>query len=389
MTSLGSILTRESTPLHPSLTHEAHEFRGWASPESVRASWPVSAGRCFAGSDLQQQQSPLSLGLPSTPELTPLHYCFQGLGWPSRPPAAAVQAEATPKARTEVSPVTLQEQITELLRLQEQVVNQHRQLGQLQEVNYYDLLQQIGKQKMLLQHHQQHLSLQQGQACLRQSTGHPLDQAAQLRMKQQEASQALQHDLQQMPGFPSSAQVPTTSLPFRAPKSERPPEWLHQLPPSTQPAQIERPNVSLNDQASLRSQLQQLLQQKISEMHEGQGPRLQASSHTSPMEDKVISSRELPAPVVHPNPPESSEAPSIGSIGHPRTCGPACKYWFKPRGCKDGVNCTHCHLCAWHRKKVDPNTKLAEAEAEQGLAPMSMAPRAFARQRQHPAGAAP
>ncbi|CAJ1356274.1 unnamed protein product [Effrenium voratum] len=41
---------------------------------------------------------------------------------------------------------------------------------------------------------------------------------------------------------------------------------------------------------------------------------------------------------------------SIGSEGHPFSCGPACKYAAKGKGCKDGENCDHCHLCKW--KKV-------------------------------------
>jgi hypothetical protein len=39
--------------------------------------------------------------------------------------------------------------------------------------------------------------------------------------------------------------------------------------------------------------------------------------------------------------------PSVGSIGHPFTCGQACKYHSKPRGCKDGRFCVRCHLCKW------------------------------------------
>lgn len=38
-----------------------------------------------------------------------------------------------------------------------------------------------------------------------------------------------------------------------------------------------------------------------------------------------------------------------GSMGHPFTCGPACKYVLKTRGCKDGGMCNHCHLCRWSR----------------------------------------
>mmetsp|Transcript_1967 Transcript_1967/g.4331 ORF Transcript_1967/g.4331 Transcript_1967/m.4331 type:complete len:210 (-) Transcript_1967:225-854(-) len=41
--------------------------------------------------------------------------------------------------------------------------------------------------------------------------------------------------------------------------------------------------------------------------------------------------------------------PSLGSAGHPETCKGACKYFWKKRGCKDGANCDHCHICEWKR----------------------------------------
>jgi len=37
--------------------------------------------------------------------------------------------------------------------------------------------------------------------------------------------------------------------------------------------------------------------------------------------------------------------PSIGSQGHPLCCQLPCKYVRKRKGCKDGQNCTRCHLC--------------------------------------------
>lgn len=40
---------------------------------------------------------------------------------------------------------------------------------------------------------------------------------------------------------------------------------------------------------------------------------------------------------------------SVGSVGHPHTCGEPCKYVLKSRGCKDGASCTRCHLCKWSR----------------------------------------
>jgi len=43
--------------------------------------------------------------------------------------------------------------------------------------------------------------------------------------------------------------------------------------------------------------------------------------------------------------------PSVGSFGHPRFCNQACKYYYKPRGCKDADSCTRCHLCPWRRQQ--------------------------------------
>jgi len=41
---------------------------------------------------------------------------------------------------------------------------------------------------------------------------------------------------------------------------------------------------------------------------------------------------------------------SRGSAGHPHGCASACKF-FK-RGCKEGANCDHCHLCVWIRPRI-------------------------------------
>mmetsp|Transcript_50792 Transcript_50792/g.128072 ORF Transcript_50792/g.128072 Transcript_50792/m.128072 type:complete len:518 (-) Transcript_50792:234-1787(-) len=43
---------------------------------------------------------------------------------------------------------------------------------------------------------------------------------------------------------------------------------------------------------------------------------------------------------------------SWGSLGHPLTCGERCKFVGKPRGCKDGALCDHCHLCAFSANHV-------------------------------------
>jgi len=43
--------------------------------------------------------------------------------------------------------------------------------------------------------------------------------------------------------------------------------------------------------------------------------------------------------------------PSVGSLNHPHSCGPPCKYAWKNKGCKDGYLCTRCHLCKWKEHK--------------------------------------
>eukprot|EP00440_Ansanella_granifera_P018726 gb/GFBE01020344.1/.p1 GENE.gb/GFBE01020344.1/~~gb/GFBE01020344.1/.p1 ORF type:complete len:218 (+),score=20.77 gb/GFBE01020344.1/:1-654(+) len=48
--------------------------------------------------------------------------------------------------------------------------------------------------------------------------------------------------------------------------------------------------------------------------------------------------------------------PSLGSLGHPHSCGDACKYVLKGRGCKDGEQCERCHLCRWKNPKDVPAT---------------------------------
>ena len=48
--------------------------------------------------------------------------------------------------------------------------------------------------------------------------------------------------------------------------------------------------------------------------------------------------------------------PSRGSEGHPHCCQPACKYVRKTRGCKDGDQCAHCHLCVW-KNSTKPQKK--------------------------------
>lgn len=64
----------------------------------------------------------------------------------------------------------------------------------------------------------------------------------------------------------------------------------------------------------------------------------------------------------------ASQAPSRGSIGHPYTCADACKYALKKRGCKDGANCDHCHLCEWNRYVVRGRARAGNRQSTATLA---------------------
>mmetsp|Transcript_317 Transcript_317/g.877 ORF Transcript_317/g.877 Transcript_317/m.877 type:complete len:172 (+) Transcript_317:32-547(+) len=67
-------------------------------------------------------------------------------------------------------------------------------------------------------------------------------------------------------------------------------------------------------------------------------------------------------------PGAAASIPSIGSCGHPISCGKACKYSWKARGCKDGVSCIRCHLCKW-RRSVNPDKSNSADEQEAAAAP--------------------
>jgi len=59
----------------------------------------------------------------------------------------------------------------------------------------------------------------------------------------------------------------------------------------------------------------------------------------------------------------AEDAPSTGSIGHPHRCELACKYIKKPKGCKDGANCSRCHLCDFRNSKVKKDDSVQPAPA--------------------------
>lgn len=45
----------------------------------------------------------------------------------------------------------------------------------------------------------------------------------------------------------------------------------------------------------------------------------------------------------------AAQSKSLGSVGHPFRCGPACRYTWRKAGCKNGNGCLCCHLCRWSR----------------------------------------
>lgn len=47
---------------------------------------------------------------------------------------------------------------------------------------------------------------------------------------------------------------------------------------------------------------------------------------------------------------------SVGTVGHPQTCGLPCKYESRKTGCRDGVNCFRCHECCWQSLGGEPTT---------------------------------
>lgn len=59
---------------------------------------------------------------------------------------------------------------------------------------------------------------------------------------------------------------------------------------------------------------------------------------------------ELPGPGASPQ--QTTLVVSQGSLGHPHSCGPPCKFATSAKGCKDGQVCSHCHLCRWSRYRA-------------------------------------
>lgn len=63
-------------------------------------------------------------------------------------------------------------------------------------------------------------------------------------------------------------------------------------------------------------------------------------------------SREAAEPESSGTQPVGSLIISVGTQGHPYSCAPACKYIKRKNGCTQGVACTQCHACTWHRRRA-------------------------------------
>jgi len=74
-------------------------------------------------------------------------------------------------------------------------------------------------------------------------------------------------------------------------------------------------------------------------------------------QNKKKKSCQPPACIGMPN--EFVGVLSVGSVGHPYSCQDPCKYVRKTRGCKDGADCSHCHVCVWNRYEASRATRRA------------------------------
>jgi len=78
----------------------------------------------------------------------------------------------------------------------------------------------------------------------------------------------------------------------------------------------------------------------------------------------------LPTPKAKSSKLDPTPRLSIGSIGHPHSCSPACRFVKRQAGCRDGVMCKMCHQCFWQRRAEQTDIKKAPtAESSLPAAP--------------------
>lgn len=90
--------------------------------------------------------------------------------------------------------------------------------------------------------------------------------------------------------------------------------------------------------------------------------------------DETAISKGLPLPVglVHPPPAAFDETASRGSRGHPNGCEKICKYFWKRKGCRDGMDCSHCHLCS-PKGAANPKVKTGDGNGNEPTKPRASA----------------
>jgi hypothetical protein len=122
-----------------------------------------------------------------------------------------------------------------------------------------------------------------------------------------------------------------------------------------------RPDEDLNDiEAGARTPPRQYIWSSLQDecqVRDTGFPKKQSSAcdfgvdELSIMQDRALSSSEaMPGPMkTMITMTQVAPAPSKGSVGHPYTCGSACKYVRRKGGCIAGDSCDSCHLCHWSR----------------------------------------
>mmetsp|Transcript_79334 Transcript_79334/g.233059 ORF Transcript_79334/g.233059 Transcript_79334/m.233059 type:complete len:500 (-) Transcript_79334:40-1539(-) len=55
---------------------------------------------------------------------------------------------------------------------------------------------------------------------------------------------------------------------------------------------------------------------------------------------------------------------SVGTMGHPYSCGEPCKYVRRRTGCRDGACCRKCHACQWRRRPLMTDGAAAQSYEE-------------------------